>query len=148
MRNLIITLLLVTPFIGFVQIEMSSTNPEECINSFFKAFHAQDTTAIKDVIHNDIVLATIRSNSEDTVLVVDDIQKFYNSIASIPESVKFHEELTQIKIRTDGILAHVWTDYTFHLNDKISHTGVNAFTLINQGGIWKVIYLVDTRRKG
>lgn len=142
-----ITLLLVTPFIGFAQVEMNSTNPEECINSFFKAFHAQDTTAIKDVIHNDIVLATIRSNSEDTVLVVDDIQKLYNSIASIPENVKFYEELTEIRIRTDGILAHVWTNYTFHLNDEISHKGVNAFTLMNQGSTWKIIYLIDTRRK-
>ncbi|PHR43356.1 MAG: 3-methyl-2-oxobutanoate hydroxymethyltransferase [Fluviicola sp.] len=148
MKNSIISLLLVVPFFGVTQLEMLSTDPVECVESFFKAFHAQDTTAIKEVVHGDIVLATIKSNSNDTILVVNDIEQFYNSISSIPETVKFQEKLTEIEIRTDGILAHVWTNYTFHLNDKISHKGVNAFTLINQGGTWKIIYLVDTRRKG
>ena len=148
MKNSIICLLLVVPFFGVTQLDMVSTDPEECVESFFKAFHAQDTTAIKEVVHGDIVLATIKSDANDTILVVDEIQQFYNSISSIPETVKFQEELTEIEIRTDGILAHVWTNYTFYLNDKVSHKGVNAFTLINQGGTWKIIYLVDTRRKG
>lgn len=147
MKNLIFKILLFTPLFGFSQLEMNSRTPEECVESFFKAFHAQDTTVIKSIIHNDIVLATISSGSEDTVLVVDNIQKFFKSIASIPESVNFHEELTEIEVRTDGILAQVWTNYTFHLNDKISHKGVNAFTLMNEKGTWKIIYLVDTRRK-
>tara|TARA_R110002111_G_scaffold114861_1_gene175819 strand:- start:184 stop:630 length:447 start_codon:yes stop_codon:yes gene_type:complete len=147
MKYLLFTFLLATPLLGISQLEMQSSNPEACVQSFFKAFHAQDTTAIKSVIHKDIVLATISSSSEDTVLMVDDIEKFYKSIASIPETVKFHEELTEIEVRTDGILAQVWTNYTFHLNDKISHKGVNAFTLMNEKGTWKIIYLVDTRRK-
>lgn len=148
MKKLIITFSLLVPFVGISQVEMISTTPEACVTSFFKAFHAQDTSAIKEIIHNDVVLATVQSNMEDTVLVVDDIQKFYISIASIPEAMKFHEELTDIEIRTDGLLAHVWTNYIFHLNDEVSHKGINAFTLINEGGKWKVIYLVDTRRKG
>lgn len=147
MKYLFITIFLIIPFLGSAQFDMDSSNPEECIKSFFKAFHAQDTNAIKVVVHDDIVLATIKSNSNDTILAVDDIQDFYRSIASIPETVKLYEELTEIEIKTDGILAQVWTNYTFHLNDEVSHKGVNAFTLINQGGIWKIIYLVDTRRK-
>lgn len=142
-----IVLLLVLPIFGVAQLEMNTSTPEKCIKSFFKAFHAQDTTALKEVVHNEVVLATIKSSSTDTVLVVDDIQKFYNSIASIPESVKFHEELTEIEVLSDSVLAHVWTNYTFHLNEKVSHKGVNAFTLMNQKGTWKIIYLVDTRRK-
>ena len=140
-------MLLATPLIGFSQLEMNSTNPEECVKSFFKAFHAQDTTAFKEVIHDDIVMGTIKSSSEDTVLAVDNIQQFYKSIASIPETMKFHEELTAIEVRTDGILAQVWTSYTFYLNEEVSHKGVNAFTLMNEGGTWKIIYLVDTRRR-
>lgn len=147
MKNLMISLLFTAPLFGITQTEIPSSNPEECILSFFRAFHAQDTNALKSLIHKEIVLSTISSSEEDTVLVVDNVEKFYTSIASIPESVKFEEELTEIEIRSEGILAHVWTNYTFHLNDKVSHRGVNAFTLINQGGFWKIIYLVDTRRK-
>lgn len=147
MKNLIITIFLAMPTLGFSQLEMNSTNPEECVKSFFKAFHAQDTTAFKKVIHDDIVMGTIKSSSEDTLLIIDNIQQFYKSIASIPETVKFHEELTEIEVRTEGVLSHVWTSYTFYLNEEVSHKGVNAFTLMNEGGTWKIIYLVDTRRK-
>lgn len=147
MKNLFLSLLVTIPFLGWTQLEMHSSNPEECITSFFKAFHAQDTITLKGVIHKDITLATIKSGNEDTILVVESIQQFYSSISSIPETMKFHEELTEIEIRTEGILAQVWTHYTFYLNDEVSHKGVNAFTLINEGGTWRIIYLVDTRRK-
>ena len=147
MKKLMITILILYPLFGVAQLDLDSSTPEQCIMSFFKAFHAQDTTALKELVHEDVVLATIKSSSSDTVLVVDDIGQFYKSIASIPESVKFYEELTEIEVLSDVILAHVWTNYTFHLNDKVSHIGVNAFTLINQGGFWKIFYLVDTRRK-
>ena len=142
------------PFLAFflisyswAQEEIQVSSPEDCITSFFEAFHAQDTCAIKSIMHSDMTLATIKSSSEDTLLVVEDVQGFYASIASIPETMKFIEELTEIEVRTDGLIAQVWTDYTFYVNDKISHKGVNAFTLLKEGDTWRIIYLVDTRRK-
>lgn len=135
------------PLFGMTQIGQEMNNPENCITSFFEAFHDQDTVTMKSFIHDDMTLATIRSSTEDTLLMVQDVREFYTSIASIPKSVKFHEELTKIEARTDGLIAHVWTEYTFLLNDEVSHKGVNAFTLLNDGESWKIIYLVDTRRK-
>jgi hypothetical protein len=44
-------------------------------------------------------------------------------------------------------MAHVWAPYEFYINDKLSHTGVNTFTLFKEKDIWKIIYLIDTRRK-
>ena len=33
------------------------------------------------------------------------------------------------------------------INEKLSHSGVNAFTLFKEKDSWKIIYLIDTRRK-
>jgi hypothetical protein len=136
------------PVLGLSQEGKETSSPDDCVTSFFKAFHAQDTVKMKYFIHDDITLATIKSNVEDTVLVVEDIHQFYKSIASIPETLEFREELTEIEVMTDGLIAHVWTEYIFYVNDELSHKGVNAFTLLRADDSWKIIYLVDTRRKG
>ncbi|HOD10564.1 MAG TPA: nuclear transport factor 2 family protein, partial [Flavobacterium sp.] len=41
----------------------------------------------------------------------------------------------------------VWTPYEFYVNEKLSHSGVNAFTLFKENEKWKIIHLIDTRRK-
>ncbi|RYZ94279.1 MAG: hypothetical protein EOP47_28140, partial [Sphingobacteriaceae bacterium] len=50
-------------------------------------------------------------------------------------------------IKIDGELASVWTPYKFYLGDKFSHCGINFFQLMKMATGWKVIYIVDTRRK-
>jgi hypothetical protein len=55
---------------------------------------------------------------------------FYKSIASIPNEMKFQEKLLSLSIQIDVAMAHAWTPYEFYINEKLSHKGVNAFTLI------------------
>ncbi len=44
-------------------------------------------------------------------------------------------------------MANVWAPYEFYLNNDFSHCGVNYFQLFFDGIQWKIIYLIDTRRK-
>ncbi len=44
-------------------------------------------------------------------------------------------------------MANAWTPYEFWYNGNFSHCGVNSFQLIKKDEKWKIIYLVDTRRK-
>ncbi|MFC4479913.1 hypothetical protein [Flavobacterium chungangensis] len=93
----------------------------------------------------------LQSISESTVkgnkLSDESAKEFYKSIASIPSNMKFQEKILSYTIQIDGTMAHVWTPYEFYLNDKLSHSGVNAFTLFKEKDSWKIIYLIDTRRK-
>jgi hypothetical protein len=61
--------------------------------------------------------------------------------------MKFEERLLDYSIQVDGAMAHVWTPYEFYVNNKFSHKGVNAFTLFKDNGLWKIVYLIDTRRR-
>ena len=50
------------------------------------------------------------------------------------------------EVRIDGGLATVWAEYTFRVNDTISHCGVDAFQLVRTGDGWKILFVSDTRR--
>jgi hypothetical protein len=49
-------------------------------------------------------------------------------------------------IETDGDLAMVWGDYSFFVDGKLHHCGVNHFGLVRIDGQWKVASLAWTSR--
>ena len=38
-------------------------------------------------------------------------------------------------------------DQGVYVNDKLSHIGTNSFTLLLENNIWKIVHIIDTRRK-
>lgn len=121
---------------------------QKTIEAFFEGFHQQDSIAIKETVTKDVLLQTIAKDSLGKDYVkTEDFSKFIKSIVGIPETTKFHETIKSYSIQVDGPMANAWTAYEFHVNDKLSHCGVNSFQLLKQGDVWKIIYLIDTRRK-
>ena len=121
---------------------------QKCIESFFEGFHQRDSTKIKLVCADKMILQSISENAiKGNKLSNESAKEFYKSIASIPVSLRFQEKILSYNIQVDGTMAHAWTPYEFYINDKLSHTGVNAFTLFKEKDSWKIIYLIDTRRK-
>jgi len=121
---------------------------QRAIEIFFEGFHQKDTVKMQSVCSSKIILKSI---SESTVkgnkLSEETAKELYRSIASIPSTMKFHEKIINYNIQIDGTIARVWAPYEFFVNDKLSHSGVNTFTLFKEKDIWKIIYLIDTRRK-
>lgn len=120
----------------------------ETIERFFKGFHDQDSTVMQSVIGDKPVLQTIGRNKEGrTVVRHESFDRLIQNIISIPDSVQFEERIQSYQIRIDGPMANAWTPYEFWLNGKFSHCGVNSFQLFNDGSTWKILYLIDTRRR-
>ncbi|WP_299122569.1 nuclear transport factor 2 family protein [uncultured Winogradskyella sp.] len=123
-------------------------NVKATIIEFFDAFHKQDTTALKAMAKGNIKMQSISVNKEGkTVLKEDDFYQFVKNIASIPKDRTFEERLLEFNIQVDGNMANAWTPYEFWYNGNFSHCGVNSFQLIKEDDNWKIIYLVDTRRR-
>ncbi len=121
---------------------------KQAVDGFFEAFHLQDSIAMKNQMHSAMVLRTISQSQEgSTHLKNEDVHVFLKSIVNIPDSVQFQERLLDYQIQLDGPLANVWTPYEFWLNGEFHHCGVNSFQLMKEGDSWKIIYLIDTRRK-
>ena len=69
------------------------------------------------------------------------------AIANRPPEQQWDERLLEYRVQIDGNLAHVWTPYEFWFNGNFSHCGANAFTLAKTDDGWKIIHLIDSRRR-
>jgi len=118
------------------------------IELFFDGFHNQDSTVIKSTTSPGIIMQTIGLDKEGaSVVKTSEFHNFLKSIVSIPDTTKFQEKLLSYQIQIDGRMANAWTPYEFWINDTLSHCGVNSFQLHKQDGDWKIIYIIDTRRR-
>lgn len=140
-------LLLFAAILAVNIVNAQENDIKKSIQTFFDGMHTADTLKIQSVSHKAMILQTIYDGTKKK-LSQDDLKEFYKSIASIPKDTKIEEKLLNYNIQQDGNMAHAWTPYEFYINGKLSHKGVNSFMLCKEDGIWKIIYIVDTRRKG
>lgn len=133
---------------GAMQITSAQeADVRKAVTDFFDAFHAQDSVRMRAAFHKDIVLHTVSAKAGKTKVDIETAKDMLVGIVGIPADVKFEEKLLSFQIAIDGEMAHVWTPYEFYINGKFSHKGVDSFTLVKEDGAWKILYLVDTRRK-
>ena len=141
-KTIVITLLFFSLYSLAQNAEIQNT-----IEFFFEGFHAKDTVKLQTVCNDKIILQSIMEGSKGNKLTNEILKAFYNSIVTIPADMKFEEKILSYSIQIDGSMAHAWTPYEFYINGKLSHKGVNAFSLFKENEVWKIIYLIDTRRK-
>ena len=139
-------------FLFSIQVFRAQDSDKEAVKKvvegFFEAFHAQDSVAMKSFVADDVLLQTTGRNKEGkTMFRSSPIEKLYESIVSIPDSISFQEKLTSWSIQVDRTMANAWVGYEFWLNGNFSHCGINSFQMVNFDGEWKIIYLIDTRGK-
>ena len=130
-----------------ISVNAQNQEVQKTIETFFEAFHAKDTVKLKSICSDKIILQSIQENANGAKLSDEVASEFYKSIASIPANFNFQEKILSYSIQVDGTMAHAWTPYEFYINDKLSHKGVNSFTLFKENDVLKIIYCIDTRRK-
>ncbi|RRQ48451.1 nuclear transport factor 2 family protein [Maribacter algicola] len=147
MKSTITTFLIFTSLFSLAQTSEAEA-VKATVDKFFTAFHAQDSVGLKTLVTPDIVLQTIGTGKKgETILRRENYSDLVKSIISIPDSVAFNEKLLDYSIQVDGAMANAWTPYEFWVNDSFSHCGVNSFQMVKLDGAWKIIYLIDTRRR-
>ncbi len=143
MRNFISIL-----FVLFsLAINAQNDDIKHTIETFFEGFHHRDTVLLHQVCADKMILQSIEENSNGNSLTEEPQHFFYRSVASMPKDLKFNEQILSYTTQVDGSMGHAWTPYEFYVNGKLSHRGVNAFTLFKEKDQWKIIYIIDTRRK-
>ncbi|HEX8574702.1 MAG TPA: nuclear transport factor 2 family protein [Flavobacterium sp.] len=128
-------------------IQAQNQEVRKTIDTFFEGFHAKDSIKIKSVCDEKMMLQSVSETSKGNTLNSQKASEFIKAIVNIPNKMTFQEKLLNYTIQVDGAMAHAWTPYEFYVNGKLSHKGVNAFTLFKDKEGWKIIYIIDTRRK-
>jgi hypothetical protein len=132
---------------GYAQATPEEASVKATIERFFEGFHQRDTAAMRTVLSEQVFMQRIGRDPDGIPrLKTESIQDFLSSMASLPDTLLIQERLLDYRIRVDGDMAHAWTPYEFYLQGKFHHCGVNSFQLFHDGDLWRIIYLVDTRR--
>lgn len=135
-------------FVNLSAQETEKAAVQKTIATFFEGFHQQDSTLIKQMVSDDIVMQRISIDSLGNASVrTQDFAEFLKAILSIPPNAQFEETIKSYSIQVDGPMANAWTPYEFRRNGEFSHCGVNSFQLFKDGEDWKIIYIIDTGRK-
>lgn len=146
-----INILLLIVVLGFnksaAQVKTEEAAVKATINRLFDGMRNADTTMLRNAFAAKNTLETIAKTKDGKFVVrTESLANFIKSIGT-PHAEKYDERIVFTKILIDANLASVWTDYKFYVGDKFSHCGVNSFQLFKGDDGWKIIYLIDTRRK-
>ncbi len=141
--------LLVT--LSFGSIIHAQANEEAAVkatvNQLFTAMKISDAALLTSCFADSALLQTIATNKQGkTVIRNEAIADFAKQIAQLPKGAA-DERITFGSVQIDGALANVWTPYYFYYNGNFSHCGVNNFVLVKQNNVWKIQYIIDTRKK-
>lgn len=134
------------------KINAQNTESEEnavkaTITNLFDGMRTSDSTLIRKAFATKSIMQTIATNKEGKAMIrTESVDGFVKSITA-PHPEKYDERIVFTKVLIDGNLASVWTDYKFYIGEKFSHCGVNSFQLFKGEDGWKIIYIIDTRRK-
>lgn len=120
---------------------------EAVITTIFDGMRAGDSAMVASHVLRDAPMNSVYTNRDGEVVRANgSLNRWLESIGT-PHDEIYDEQISSIDIRIDGDLASVWTPYKFYVGENFSHCGVNSIQMAKIEGEWKIIYLVDTRRR-
>lgn len=120
---------------------------KEVIISLFDGMRAKDAEMVMKSFSSDAMMQTVIADPSGTRVGSNSVEDFGKRIASTPVETELDERILDYQIKIDGNMAAAWTPYEFYVNGNFSHCGVNSFQLVKMSEGWKIVYIIDTRRK-
>jgi hypothetical protein len=142
-----LTLSLTVLLAQFATAQSAEDSVKTAINRMFNAMRNSDSAELVNSFSETAVLQTISRNKEGKLIVrTENVSGFGSNISKLSKG-DADERITFSALHIDGPMASVWTPYEFYFKGNFSHCGVNSFQLVRIDGIWKIQYIIDTRRK-
>jgi hypothetical protein len=114
------------------------------VERMFAGMRARDTTLLRTLLAPDLVIVSARAVDTGAVVRRQGTADFLRSVVTSRDELR--ERMWSPDVRVDGAIATVWAPYDFHLGDRFSHCGHDAFQLARVGGRWVVTGLTYTVR--
>lgn len=134
-------------FATALNAQTTEDSVKAAITGMFQAMKNADSIGLQQSFSPTAVMQTISRNKEgETVVRTESVSAFSSSINRLSKG-DADERITFGAVHIDGPMASVWTPYEFYYKGNFSHCGVNSFQLVRHNGVWKIQYIIDTRRK-
>jgi hypothetical protein len=119
------------------------------LNQLITALKAKDSLGMRTVLHEQARFTLLRPAPEGGVRVAIFDAQTFPRLVSGPNSPSLDEPIRNLRVTIDADLATVWAEYQVRIDGRVSHCGYDAFDLVRQGGVWKILNVADTfRREG
>lgn len=138
-------------FAGIVPFQSTSAQTadsvKQVVESLFRAMKQADSVTLQSLFTETAQLQTVVVLKDgSTNIRTEAVSNFITMVGRMPAG-DADERIHFEAIHIDGNLASVWTPYQFYYKGTFSHCGVNSFQLVRINGVWKIHFLIDTRRK-
>ncbi len=147
MKVFFIFLTLMTGVITLPAQSSAIDSVKAAVNQLFTAMKNADGALLKNSFADSALLQTLTPTKEGKIIVMNESIESFVDVISKEALGNADERIVFETIKIDGPLAMAWTPYQFYYKGTFSHCGVNSFQLVKLNGIWKIQYIIDTRRR-
>lgn len=131
-------------------IKAESKKVKTVIKRLFDGMRQSKPDMVASTFHKDATLQTCythRKTGKPILRAANSYTTFVEAIKKKKPEDNYDERISKYVVQIDDNLASVWTPYEFYLNGKFSHCGVNNFQLFKTEEGWKIVSILDTRRR-
>jgi TonB family protein len=111
----------------------------------FEGMRSADSGMVRSTLAPGARFASVDARKSPATISYETPDAWLSGIAN--SAKRWDERLHDPSFRVDGNIAQVWTPYTFYLDGKIRHCGVDAMELLRDAAGWKITQLSDTQRR-
>lgn len=115
------------------------------VSRVFDGMRAADSTMVRATFAEGARFASVDSRATPPRMKYDAVDGWLGAIAK--SANRWDEQVYDVQTRVDGGIAQVWAPYTFYLDKKVSHCGVNMLQLLKTPDGWRITQLSDSRRR-
>lgn len=112
------------------------------VDALFAAMAKHDVDASRQLI---LPGATFVVVLPDGTVKVEPDTGYLDTLGKHKEA--FRERIWDAQVTVQGNLAQVWAPYDFHLDGKLSHCGIDSFSLVRNADGWRVAGVSYTVQK-
>jgi hypothetical protein len=114
------------------------------VKRVFDGMRASDSAMTRSGFAPGARFAILDARSTPARITYDSINGWLSALSR--SNNRWNEQIYDVQARVDADVAQVWAPYTFYLDKKVRHCGVNIFQMLKLGGEWKITQLSDSRR--
>lgn len=113
------------------------------VNALFDGMATHDVAAVRKLL---VPGASFVVRRPDGRVVLEHDSDFLKALGT--QKGEWRERIWSPQVLVHGDLAQVWAPYDFHLDGKLSHCGIDSFSMVRDASGWRIAgisYSVQTK---
>ena len=131
----------IAPVLAFQEKDQTA-EIKQVVNHLFETMQKRDTEAMRSLFTPEgRMISTMTRNGKPVIrnLSIDDFAKMVTDTKE-----PYRERMFDMEARVEGDLATVWGHYDFHVGERLTNCGTNAFQLLRTPDGWRIIQVTSS----